>query len=51
LADVFEFCQNAAFHSTIELQSTVLIHVSFERNEQTLMDLYTATELSNSSGE
>ena len=44
LADVFWFCKNAAFHPTIERESTVLLHVSFEGNERALIDLYSANE-------
>ena len=40
LSEVFWFCKNSAFHSTVDLKRTVLLHVAPEPREQQLLQQY-----------
>lgn len=40
LPEVFWFSKNNAFHPTVELQRTVLLHISAEGNERELLAAY-----------
>ena len=40
LAEVFWFSKNNAFHPTVELQRTVLLHISAENREHELLAAY-----------
>lgn len=42
LSEVFWFAKNVAYHSTIELDSTVIIHISAEPSAGKLMQAYYA---------
>jgi hypothetical protein len=40
LNDVFWFSKNNAFHPTVELQHTVILHISRNNREQELLAAY-----------
>jgi hypothetical protein len=41
LSEVFWFCKNNAFHPTVDLKVTVLLHLAPNSNEQELLTSYT----------
>jgi len=40
LSEVFWFCKNSAFHPTVDLKLTMLIHVASHPNEKALLQSY-----------
>ena len=40
LKEALWYCKNNAFHSTVEIKSTVLLHVVPEEREQTVLQQY-----------
>jgi len=44
LDEVFFFCKNHAFHPTIELNNTLIVHISADNKEKEILSLYADTE-------
>lgn len=40
LSEVFWFCKNSAFHSTIDLSNTLLLHIAARAKEQEMLVAY-----------
>lgn len=40
LSEVFWFCKNNAFHPSVELRNTLLLHIAANSNEQKMLGAY-----------